>query len=80
VEIQSGDGDQVNIRVPLRLIRTGVKLTTLLPSETNAKLAAKGLDLNELGSLEGDELVDALRELKVDVDSSDGDTVRVFCE
>ena len=66
--------------VPARLIRTGVKLTTMLPSETNAKLASKGIDLSELGKLEGEELVDALRELTVDVDSSDGDTVRVFCE
>jgi hypothetical protein len=80
VEIHSKDDDQVSVRVPLRLIRTGVKLTTMLPSETNAKLAAKGIDLSELGKLEGEELVDALRELKVDVDSADGDTVRVFCE
>ena len=80
VEVRSSDDDQVSVRVPLGLIRTGIKLTTMLPSETNAKLAAKGIDLTELGKLEGEELVEALRELKVDVDSSDGDTVRVFCE
>jgi len=80
VEVHSKDDDHVSIRVPLRLIRTGVKLTTMLPSETNAKLAAKGIDLSELGNLEGEELADALRELTVDVDSADGDTVRVFCE
>lgn len=80
VELRSKDRDQVSVRVPLRLIRTGVKLTTLLPTETNAKLADKGIDLSKLGTLEGEELIDALRELKVDVDSADGDTVRVFCE
>ena len=80
VEVDSKNGDQVRVRVPLRLIRTGVKLTTMLPTETNAKLAEKGIDLGELGKLEGEELVDALRELKVDVDSANGDTVRVFCE
>lgn len=80
VEVHSEDGDQVSVRVPLRLIRTGVKLTTMLPTETNAKLADKGIDLNHLGQLEGEELVDALRDLKVDVDSANGDTVRVFCE
>jgi SHOCT-like domain len=80
VEIHSNGDDHVSVRVPLRLIRTGVKLTTMLPSETSAKLADKGIDLTELGKLEGDELVDALRDLKVDVDSADGDTVRVFCE
>jgi len=80
VEVHSKDDDHVSVRVPLRLIRTGVKLTTMLPSDTSAKLAEKGIDLSELGKLEGDELVDALRELKVDVDSADGDTVRIFCE
>jgi hypothetical protein len=80
VEIHSGDGDQISVRVPLRLIRTGIKLTTMLPSETNAKLADKGIDLSELGKLEGEELITALRELTVNVDSADGDTVRVFCE
>lgn len=80
VEIHSNDNDHVSVRVPLGLIRTGVKLTTMLPSDTSAKLAEKGIDLSELGKLEGDDLVEALRDLKVDVDSSDGDTVRVFCE
>jgi hypothetical protein len=80
VEVHSKDDDHVSVRVPLSLIRTGVKLTTMLPSETSAKLAEKGIDLSELGKLEGDDLVEALRDLKVDVDSANGDTVRVFCE
>lgn len=80
VEVHSKDDDHVSVRVPLRLIRTGVKLTTMLPSETSAKLAEKGIDLSQLGKLEGEDLVEALRELKVDVDSAGGDTVRVFCE
>jgi len=80
VEVHSKDDDHVSVRIPLRLIRTGVKLSTMLPSDTSAKLAEKGIDLSELGKLEGEELVDALRELKVDVDSADGDTVRIFCE
>ncbi len=80
VEVLSKDGDQVSVRVPLRLIRTGIKLTTMLPTETNAKLAEKGIDLSELGKLEGEELVDALRELTVKANTANGDTVRVFCE
>jgi len=80
VEVHSKDDDHVSVRVPLRLIRTGVKLTTMLPSATSAKLAEKGIDLSQLGKLEGEELEEALRELKVDVDSANGDTVRVFCE
>lgn len=80
VEIHSKDDDHVSVRVPLRLIRTGVKLSTMLPSETSSKLAERGIDLSQLGNLEGEELEEALRELKVDVVSANGDTVRVFCE
>ncbi len=80
VVVDSEDGDKVNVRVPLALIRTGIKLTTMLPSDASRKLSEQGIDLAHLGALEGDELIEALRELTVDVDSSDGDKVRVFCE
>jgi len=80
VLVNGADGETVNIRVPLKLVRTGIKLTTVLPTETSAKLADKGIDLSELGELQGDELVEALRELHVDVEGADGETVRIFCE
>lgn len=80
VLVDSTDGDKVNIRVPLALVRTGIKLSTMLPSEASAKLKDKGIDLGQLSELQGDELLKALEDLTVDVDSSDGDTVRIFCE
>ena len=80
VVVDSSDGDKVNVRIPLALVRTGIKLTAVLPNNVNETLGEKGVDLSKLGQLDGDELVEALRELQVDVDSSDGDTVRVFCE
>ena len=80
VVVDSSDGDKVNIRVPLALVRTGLKLSTMLPTEANEKLNAKGIDLSHLSELETEELIAELRELTVDVDSGDGDKVRVFCE
>lgn len=80
VLVDSTDGDKVNIRVPLALIRTGIKLAAVLPDEVNEKLGKKGVDLTKLSELEGDELYQSLRELQVDVDSEDGETVRIFCE
>ena len=77
VLVDSADGDKVNIRVPLGLLRTGVSLATLLPSAAGEKLSENGIDLSHLA---GDALVEELRELTVDVDSAKGDTVRVFCE
>ncbi len=64
----------------MALIRTGLKLTTMLPPEANRKIAEQGIDLSQLSELHGEELIDALRELKVDVDAADGDTVRIYCE
>jgi hypothetical protein len=80
VHVDSAEGDKVNVRVPLALIRTGIKLTTVLPEHATEKLVEKGIDLGRLSGLDSEALNQALRELQVDVDSSEGDVVRVFCE
>lgn len=72
--------DKVNIRVPIGLIRTGIKLTTLMPLIASKQLSEHGIDLSQFSNLDGEELVEALRELNVEVNSDDGDVVRVFCE
>ena len=72
--------DKVNVRVPIGLIRTGIKLTTLMPPKASEHLTEHGIDLSQLKNLDGEELMDALRELTVNVDSENGDVVRVFCE
>ena len=80
VLIDDNDGDKVNVRIPLSLIKTGIALATVLPRDVNEKLGEKGVDLGKLGEFDGDELNEALRDLQVDIDSDDGETVRVFCE
>jgi len=80
VHVDGGDGDKVNVRVPIRLIRTGIKLGTVLPKNARKELDDHGVDLDELGKLADEDLMDALSDLHVDVDTDDGDTVRVFCE
>ena len=72
--------DKANIRVPIGLIRTGIKLTALMPLSASEHLSEHGIDLSQFNNLDGDELMEAFRELKVDVDSGDGYTIRVFCE
>jgi hypothetical protein len=80
VVVNSEDGEKVNIRVPLSLIRAGIKLRAVMPEHVRRRLEAKGIDLGNLGILEGEDLVEALRELHVDVDSGAGESVRVCCE
>jgi hypothetical protein len=72
--------DKANIRVPIGLIRTGIKLTALMPLSASKHLSDRGIDLSQFNNLDSDELMEALAELQVDVSSGDGDTVRVFCE
>jgi hypothetical protein len=79
IEVDASDGDRVNIRVPISLVRTGIKLSTMLPSKVSRRLSEKGIDLSQLSGLEGDELAQALRELTVNVQSN-GEKVRVYCE
>jgi hypothetical protein len=80
VLVDSSKGDKVNIRVPLSLVRAGIKLKAVMPEHARQQLSEKGIDLSNLGDLEGEELLQALRELNVDVDAADGEKVRIFCE
>jgi hypothetical protein len=86
-EREHGDkGDRVNVRVPMALIRSGMKFTSLLPPEARDKVTGalheKGIDfdMRNMKPEDLDELLEALSDLEVDVVSSDGETVKVFVE
>jgi hypothetical protein len=82
----SKDVDRVNVRVPMSLIRSGIKLTSLIPTEARDKvdgaLKEKGIDFNTRNMKPEDieELIESLSELEVDIVSSKGEKVRVFVE
>jgi len=83
---QSAEVDRVNIRVPMSLIRAGIKLTSLIPPEArdkvNGALREKGIDF-DMRNLKPDdleEIIEALSDLEVDVVSRKGEKVRVFVE
>jgi len=80
VKVDGAEGEKVNVRVPLALVRTGVKIAAILPDKVTHRLSAKGIDLGRLSELDADELTAALSELEVDVDSDNGEVVRVCCE
>jgi hypothetical protein len=80
VVVDSPDRDQVNLRVPLAILRTGIKLLAVLPPKVNERLADEGIDLSALRDLPREELVEHLKDLHVDVDSKNGEKVRIFCE
>ena len=79
------DDEHVNVRVPLALIKAGVKLHALVPTQAaegiNEALKRNGLniDLHKLRADSLEELVDALSEMEIDVQDED-ERVRVYCE
>jgi hypothetical protein len=81
------EAKDVNIRVPLQLLRAGVRLPGLLPPKARATLAAamaeKGMDF-DLDKLKSDNLeafIAALSEMAIDIDAHDGKArVKVSCE
>ncbi|GIF20213.1 Asp-tRNA(Asn)/Glu-tRNA(Gln) amidotransferase B subunit [Actinoplanes tereljensis] len=76
---------QINVRVPLKLLRAGVRLTSLLPPQAlaraNAELDKAGvpIDLTQLKPQQLEELIEHLDDVSIDVDSTDS-KVKVFCE
>lgn len=80
VEVKDAHGDDVNIRLPMGLLRTGLKISTMVPDRVNEKLREQGVDLSSLSDLDEDDLIEQLRHLNIDVKSADGERVRVYCE
>ena len=92
VMVDEGEDDthkptKVNVRLPLQLLRAGIKLQSLLPpearSEVNLALRESGFsfDLSQIKAENVDELIAAFSDLTVDVDAEGGRSkVKVFCE
>jgi hypothetical protein len=77
----------VNVRVPMQLLRAGVRLASLIPAQAHEQfdeaLSRHGvpLTLSQIKPENLEELVDHLEDLTVDVDGKEANTrVRVFCE
>ena len=81
VLVQDGE-DNVNIRVPLGLVRAGMKLKSFLPEKARRKIEDKlgGIDISGIKPENIDELLSKLGELHVDVDGGEGEKVRIICE
>jgi hypothetical protein len=78
----------VNVRVPMQLLRAGVRLASLIPVQAHNQfdeaLSRKGvpITLSQIKPENLEELIDHLEDLTVDVDGKDGNNtkVKVFCE
>jgi hypothetical protein len=93
VQIEADDrhgGDtmtKVNIRVPLALLRAGVKLKSLLPEDArdqvNEAMREKGMDfdINQIKPENLDALLETLKDFSIDIDKKKRDArIKFFCE
>ena len=77
--------ERVNLRVPMALIRAGMRLPALIPGgvadKVNEALRENGIDLDvrRLNGDELDKLISALSELEIDVENGEH-KVKVFVE
>ena len=80
----SSDKDRVNIRVPMRLIRAGLKWAAFIPKHAqtsiNQAFHERGIemDCSAITSQDIEELVTQLDDLTVEVEGKE--KVRVYCE
>jgi hypothetical protein len=78
----------VNVRVPMQLLRAGVRLASLIPAQAHEQLdealSKHGvpITLSQIKPENLEELIDHLEDLRVDVEGTEGNAtkVRVFCE
>lgn len=95
VQVDSDDNNggegptKVNVRVPMQLLRAGVRLAGLIPQQAlrraNEAMQREGVpfDLTQIKPENLEELIEHLNDLSVDVDQKDQNAkvkVRVFCE
>ena len=75
ITVDSADGDRVRVNHPIALVEIGLEIGMEMP-QINGQDALKGVDLNKVLRLVREGLVGNL----VEVDSADGDKVRIFVE
>lgn len=82
---ENGEPGRVNARVPLQLLRAGVRLAALVPpqalTKANTELNKSGvpLDLTQLKPEQLEELIEHLDEVTLDIDQPDA-KIRIFSE
>ena len=78
-----GGGDNVNIKIPIFLLKAGLKLGGIVPGKALAKLTTHlgdlGLDIDKLDAGKVDQFIKALMEGQINI-VSDKDVVNIFCK
>lgn len=77
--------DTVDVRIPLGLVRAGMRMTALIPKQAmdhiNDAMREKGMtfDIRNLKPEDVEELIKHLGDMEINVKSRNGDNIRVYC-
>ena len=78
-----GGGENVNIKIPIFLLKAGLKLGGIMPGKAHAKLTTHlgdlGLDMDKLDAGQVDQFIKALMEGQINI-VSDKEVVNIFCK
>ena len=90
IDAKEGRNDKpvhVNVRVPIALLRAGVRLASLIPTvaqdKVNEELRKNGVnfDISQIKPENINEVIDQMQDLTINVDQEDDDVkIRIFCE
>lgn len=85
VKVISAEEDNVDIKIPFNLLRAGIKLTALIPPHAmkhiDSAMEEKGIpiDFKNMKPENIEELIQGLADIEVNVNSKNGDYVKVYC-
>jgi hypothetical protein len=88
VQVEPKEGknaERVSVKVPFALMKAGLNIAGLIPQDAQDKIQSsmqdKGIkfDLNNLDQANIQEMMTALEELTVDIDTDDS-TIQVYCK
>ena len=75
IVVDSSDGDKVRVNLPMGLVQVGIEMGMEMPQISGSD-ALKSIDLKKIMEMVSQGAVGNL----IEVDSADGDTVRIFVE
>ncbi len=85
-QAEDAHAERVNVRIPMSLVRAGLKLTSLIPPDAldkaNSALKEKGInfDVRNIKPEDLESLVEAMGDIQIDVEGVRGEKVKVFVE
>ena len=78
IEINDAE-DNVDLRIPLPLLRLGLQIPNMLPDSAKSSLESSGMDFSALQSLPEKDFADVVKDLSIGINDSDS-SVSIYCE